>query len=121
MSGHEKRNAYSRGLCGSCYYAARRLVVTGKATWEDLIAAGVGKPTGSGTLEDRMLQKLKGVDVTAVDCQKFPVGAEVVINGRRGCWKVSGYHPVRGYRLLNLEDGKTLDVDVEEVDLSIRL
>jgi 3D (Asp-Asp-Asp) domain-containing protein len=121
MSGHENRKVYSRGLCGSCYYAARNLVKSGRATWASLIDAGVAKPTGSGTLEDRILQKLKGAKVSAVDCQKFQVGSEVSIEGKRGNWKVIGHDRVRGYRLASLDDETIHVSDVEEVDLSIRM
>lgn len=38
--------AHARGLCSSCYQAARARVNSGDATWEKLEAAGLAKPSG---------------------------------------------------------------------------
>lgn len=39
---------YSRGLCHSCYYVAKRLVKNGRTTWEQLAIDGkIQKPKGS--------------------------------------------------------------------------
>ncbi len=121
MSGHEDRKAYSRGLCTSCYHAARNLVVSGRATWDSLIKAGVAKPTGAGTLEDRILQKLNGFQGSAVDCQKFRIGSEVSVIGRSGYWRIAGYDRVHGYRLEGVFNPSLLIENVEEADMAMKL
>jgi len=39
------RKVETRGVCGTCYNAARKLVQDGQACWQDLETMGLVKPT----------------------------------------------------------------------------
>jgi hypothetical protein len=41
--------AKTRDVCDSCYRAARRAVIAGETTWEDLERAGVVSPVSTKT------------------------------------------------------------------------
>ena len=118
MVGHESRQVYARGLCASCYNAARHLVKSGQTTWADLIASGVATPTGAGTLEDLIMRKVRGgkaAKVSVAEAQKFTGGTRVNWNGVEAY--ISDYDPVNGYTLALLETAQDLPGYVEECEL----
>jgi len=55
-----KRVATVRGLCQTCYYAAKREVERGNATWERIQAAGLALP--SARCSNFMEQFARSVD-----------------------------------------------------------